>query len=93
MHTTICPTGVAAVSTPLTSITVSWTVSTGATSYHIYRSTSASGPFTTLAGTSATSPFTDTGLLSGKQYYYELTASNAGGASVLSTPPVTATTT
>ena len=54
---------------------LSWSASSGATSYNIYRSTSLNGEGTTpiatgVAGTS----FTDTGLKNGTTYYYCVTA-------------------
>jgi fibronectin type 3 domain-containing protein len=64
-----------------TSITESWSASTGATSYDIYRSTAAGGegstPYTTTTGTS----FTDSGLSTTPVYFYEVSAVNACGQS------------
>ncbi len=64
-----------------TSITESWSASSGATSYDIYRSTSAGGegstPYTTTTGTS----FTDSGLSTTPVYFYEVSAVNACGES------------
>jgi kumamolisin len=60
---------------------LSWTASAGATTYNISRSTSASGPFTTIAtGVSGTS-YTDLSLTDGTTYYYEITAVDASGSS------------
>ncbi len=56
-------------------ITITWSDVTGATSYNLYRGT-ASG-VTTATGTkieSVTSPYTDTGLTNGTDYYYIVTA-------------------
>ena len=86
------PTSVAANATSATSIAVTWTAAPGATSYTIYRSTNSSGPFTTQAGTSATGSFVDTGLSPSTTYYYEITATNPGGTSSLSSPPASAET-
>jgi hypothetical protein len=76
-------------------VTLTWTASTGATSYNLYRSTSSGGegatPFLTgLTGTS----FTDTGLSNGTTYYYQVTAVNSSGESgqsgeVSATPQLT----
>jgi fibronectin type 3 domain-containing protein len=80
-------------------VSLTWTASTGATSYNVYRSTSAGGEGTTpfLTGLTATS-FTDTGLTNGTTYFYKVTAVNAGGqsgtsneASATPTAPVTFT--
>ncbi len=59
---------------------VSWTAVTGATSYHVKRSSTTGGPYTQVgAPTSAT--FTDTGLTDGTKYFYVISAVNAGGES------------
>jgi hypothetical protein len=77
--------------------TLSWTGSTGATSYNVYRATSSGGegstPITTgLTGTS----YTNTGLTNGTTYYYKVAAVNSGGTSTqsneASATPVSSTT-
>jgi len=67
-------------------VALSWSASTGAASYNIYRSTTpgAEGSTPYLAGWTSTS-FTDTGLTNGITYYYEISAVNPGGQSLLST--------
>jgi fibronectin type 3 domain-containing protein len=65
------------------SIAVAWTASSGATSYSIYRSGSASGTYTNIGSTSA-SPYTDGGLTAHSTYYYKVSAGNAAGESSLS---------
>ena len=63
-------------------VALAWKPSAGATSYAVYRGTSA-GSITdelTPAGFSATS-FTDTTAVNGTTYYYEVRASSAGGTS------------
>ena len=64
---------------------LSWQVSSGATSYEIRRSTSASGPFD-LIGTTGNNWFTDTSVTPGTTYYYVLIAKNTVGQSLGSAP-------
>ncbi len=61
-------------------VVLSWTASTGATSYHVKRSTTAGGPYTQVVTTNATTD-TDTGLTNGTKYYYVVTALNSSGES------------
>ena len=64
-------------------ITLSWTGSTGATSYNIYRGT-ASGVLSTktlLASNVTVTTYTDTSVTAGTIYYYQVTAVNASGES------------
>lgn len=64
-------------------VTISWTAVSGATSYNIYWSTTTG--VTKSNGTkisSATSPYTHTGLTNGTTYYYIATAVNSSGESV-----------
>lgn len=78
------PTGVVA-ATGNAQITVNWNAVTGATSYNLYWATQAG--VTTTGGTkisNATGPYTHTGLTNGTEYYYIVTAENAGGESVVS---------
>ncbi len=65
-------------------ITVSWTASTGATSYNVKRATVSGGPYTTVASPTTTT-YTDTGLTGGTTYYYVVSAVNAAGQSPNST--------
>ena len=71
-------------------VSLSWTASSGATSYHLKRSTTSGGPYTTVASPTGTSQ-TDTGLTNGTAYYYVVSAVNATGESANSSPQVTAT--
>ncbi|HLL56098.1 MAG TPA: S8 family serine peptidase, partial [Myxococcaceae bacterium] len=62
------PTGTAATVTGDNQIEVAWTA-TDATSYNIYRATTAGGPYTRVASASA-SPYVDTTVSGGTTYYY-----------------------
>jgi hypothetical protein len=64
-------------------IQLNWSTITGATSYHIKRSTSMNGPFETIAPnvTNATT-FSDNTAVPGVTYYYVVAAINAGGEGV-----------
>jgi hypothetical protein len=66
-------------------VALSWTASSGASSYNIYRSTSSGGEGSTpyRTGVSGTS-FTDTGLSNGARYYYQVTAVNSTAESAKS---------
>jgi fibronectin type 3 domain-containing protein len=66
-------------------VTISWTNSTGATSYNLYWSTTSG--VTPTSGTriaGATKPYVHTGLTNGTQYYYVATAVNSVGESAAS---------
>lgn len=73
------PTGLSATASS-TGVTLTWDASPGANSYNVKRSTTSSGPFTTIASTSS-SPYTNTGLGSGTTFYYAVTAVNSCGES------------
>jgi Glycoside hydrolase family 44/Fibronectin type III domain len=63
-----------------TQISLSWTASSGATSYHVKRATVTGGPYTTVASPTTTSD-TDTGLTNGTAYFYVVSAVNSAGQS------------
>jgi fibronectin type 3 domain-containing protein/regulation of enolase protein 1 (concanavalin A-like superfamily) len=62
-------------------INLSWTATSGATTYNVKRATVSGGPYSTLhSGVTGTS-LSDTGLNSGTTYYYVVSAVNGGGES------------
>lgn len=83
------PTGLTATALSTTRVDLSWTASTGATSYDVYRSTDGTN-FGPLSSTSATS-VSDTSVTAGNTYWYYVEAVNSIGRSAPSNT-VTATT-
>ena len=75
------PTGLAAVSVSSDQIDVSWTASEGAQSYHVKRSNSLGGPYTTIASNLVVTSYSDTGISSDSSCSYVVTAVNIGGES------------
>jgi fibronectin type 3 domain-containing protein len=75
------PAGVVA-SAGVEQITVSWSASSGATSYALFRGTTAGGEGATpiVSGIAATS-FTNTGLQAGTRYFFKVAAANGAGTS------------
>lgn len=65
-------------------VALTWTASSGTTSYHVKRSTTTGGPYTQISSPTSAS-FTDTGLTNGTTYYYVVSAMNASGESANST--------
>src|SRR5437899_1155823 len=61
-------------------VTLMWSVSSGASSYHAKRGTVSGGLYTTVTSPTATS-YTDTSLTNGSDYYYVVSAVNASGES------------
>ncbi len=61
-------------------ISLAWTASTGANSYHVKRAATNGGPYTTVASPAGTS-YTDTTVTNGTAYYYVVTAVNVTGES------------
>ncbi|MCL2126932.1 MAG: fibronectin type III domain-containing protein [Treponema sp.] len=74
------PTGVSATTLSSSSIQISWNAVSGATSYRVYRSTSASGTFNQVGNPTST-PFTDAGLSANTTYWYRVSATNSAGES------------
>jgi hypothetical protein len=63
-------------------VTLSWSASSGATNYNVYRGTSSGGENGTPIATGITTTgYTDTGLANGTTYYYTVAAVNGGGTS------------
>ena len=84
------PTSPSASAASQTQINLSWTGSSGATSYNVLRSTTSGGPYAT-AGTAGTTSFSNTGLTCNTTYFYVVNASNGSCSSANSTQ-VSATT-
>jgi fibronectin type 3 domain-containing protein len=61
-------------------VSLTWSPSTGATSYNVKRSTNSGGPYSQI-GSPATSSYHDTGLTNGTAYYYVVSAVNSAGQS------------
>lgn len=61
-------------------VSLTWTASAGATSYHVKRSTASGGPYTQVAAPTTTSD-ADTGLTNGTTYFYVVSALNSAGES------------
>jgi fibronectin type 3 domain-containing protein len=77
-------------------ISLTWTASSGATSYHVKRATSSGGPYTQAATPTSTS-FNDASLVNGTTYFYVVSAVDSSGesanssqASATPSAPVTA---
>ncbi len=71
----IPPTNVSATDDTSTSyVTVSWTASSGATAYYVYRDTAYNGSYTTYLGNTASVSYNDTSATPGTVYYYKVKA-------------------
>ena len=77
------PTGVSASDGTFTDkVQVSWSASTGATYYQIFRNTSNdSSSAISLSSSHSSSPYNDTSAVAGTTYYYWIKACNSGGCS------------
>ena len=61
---------------------LTWTASAGATSYNVYRGTTAGGESATALATNVTTTrYTDNAVVNGTAYFYKVAAVNAGGTS------------
>jgi alpha-L-fucosidase 2 len=73
------PTGLTA--TPgNTQVSLSWSASSGATSYQVKQATTSGGPYTTIASPTGTS-YTNTALTNGTTYFYVVSSVNSTGES------------
>ncbi len=65
-----------------TQVSLSWTASSGAVSYNVYRGTSSRGEGTNAVATGITAtPYTDSSLTNGTPYYYTVAAVSSSGTS------------
>ena len=62
-------------------VALSWTASTGATKYNVYRGTVFDGEATTPIATVTSPSYTDTSVTNGTLYFYEVAATNGVGSS------------
>jgi hypothetical protein len=77
------PTGLTAIAGD-TQVSLSWTASSAATSYHVKRATVTGGPYTQVAAPTGTTDI-DTGRTNGPAYFYVVSAVNTAGESANST--------
>lgn len=64
-------------------LTLTWTASSGATYYVVYRSPSSGGTYSAIASNVTATTYVDQGLTNGTTYYYKLQAGNSAGTSAL----------
>ncbi len=62
-------------------VTLSWTASTGASSYSVLHALAAGGPFSSVATNQTGTTYSDTGLSNGTTYFYQVIAVNGSGQS------------
>ncbi|MNP08211.1 Endoglucanase 5 precursor [compost metagenome] len=62
-------------------VTLSWTASSGATSYNVNQATASGRPYTTIATNVTATSYVNNGLSNGVTYYYVVTAVNTNGES------------
>ena len=78
------PTGLAVQTATGTTLTLAWSAAAGATSYSIYRSTSAAGTFTAVKTGLTVLTFRDRDLAQTTSYWYKVSATNSVGEGVQS---------
>jgi predicted phage tail protein len=79
------PTNVSATDGTFTDkVQITWTASSGATSYKVYRYTSNNSSSASLIGSPTTTSFNDTSAAAGTTYYYWVKATNTSGDSAFS---------
>jgi hypothetical protein len=64
-------------------VSLNWSTSSGATSYHVKRATTSGGPYTQIA-TATSASYTDAAVSNGTAYYYVVTAVDSAGESASS---------
>lgn len=79
------PTGLSATAASSSQINLTWSASSGATSYNVKRSSVSGGPYTTVASGITSTNHGDAGLSASTAYYYVVSAANANGESADST--------
>jgi hypothetical protein len=86
------PTGLKWTASTATSVSLSWTASSGATQYQVYSDTSSTGSFSTLVYSGTATSCTDTTNLgtAPSESFYEILATNSAGSSFLSAPAIPA---
>lgn len=78
------PASVSAVAASSSTISVSWSASSGASSYNVYQSNASGSRGTQVASGLKTTAYTASGLNAGTKYYFATTAVNGGGESATS---------
>jgi hypothetical protein len=92
-HVPTSPSNLSAAAGNNSDITLSWSASTGQTSYSVYRGTSPGAESSTPLATGITATtYHNTGLAQATTYYYTVKAINAAGASTASNEATTTTT-
>jgi fibronectin type 3 domain-containing protein len=66
-------------------VSLAWTASAGAASYHVKRSTTSGGPYNTAVASPTAANYSDTIVTNGTAYFYVVSAVNAAGESANST--------
>jgi hypothetical protein len=75
------PTGLTASAVSSSQINLSWSASSGATSYSVERSSSSGGTYTQIVSGVTSTSYNNTGLSASTAYYYRVKATNTAGTS------------